>query len=72
MYHCKLNFYLAGRDQALWDTIRALPPLEGFSHSFLASDEPQEALAVQADVILADFRCMRSEEHTSELQSHLT
>ena len=65
MYHCKLNFYLAGRDQALWDTIRALPPLEGFSHSFLVSEELQEALAAQADVILADFRCMGPQDAAS-------
>jgi PAS domain S-box-containing protein len=33
-----------------------MPPLEGFTHDCLESDEPEAALAARADLILADLR----------------
>ena len=56
MYHCHVQFYLLGRDKALFDTIRAMPPLEHFSHAFSESAQPDAALCAAADVILADLR----------------
>ena len=56
MYHCHIRFYLVGRDRALFDAVRAMPPLEHFSHSFTESGSPDAALCNQADVIIADLR----------------
>jgi len=55
MYHCHIHFYLAGRQKRLFEYIKGMPPLEHFTHSFIESDTPQEALAARADVILADL-----------------
>lgn len=56
MYYCQLHVYCLGRRQELFDTVRAIPPLEHFTHTFSKSDAPDPALAAQADVILADLR----------------
>ncbi|MBD5160608.1 MAG: response regulator [Oscillibacter sp.] len=56
MYHCRLQFYLTGYRSSLWETARAMPPLERFTHSFAESGAPEAALAAQADVVLADLR----------------
>ncbi len=56
MYHCHIHFYLAGRQKRLFEIIKEMPPLEHFTHGFIESDTPQEALAARADVILADLR----------------
>ena len=58
MYHCHLRFYLMGRDSALFDTIREMPPLDRFSHAFVQTEDPDPELCAQADVILADLRGM--------------
>ena len=56
MYHCHVQFYLLGRDRALFDTIRAMPALERFSHAFTESESLDAALCAGADVIVADLR----------------
>ena len=56
MYHCQIRFYLLGRDRALTDAVRAMPPLERFSHVFSGSAEFDVALCADADVIIADLR----------------
>ena len=56
MYHCRLQIYLTGRRRDIFRVIRETPPLERFSHVYLESDEPEAALAAQADLILADLR----------------
>ncbi len=53
MYHCRLRFYLTGCREDWAGIIRAIPPLEGFTHEFVESKEPEAALAAGADVILA-------------------
>ena len=58
MYHCRIRFYLLGRDKALLDMIRAMPPLERFSHDFTGSGPLDAALCSRADVIIADLRGM--------------
>ena len=67
MYHCHLTIYFAGCQPELQDTIQAMAPLEGFTHSFSASGAPDHALAAQADLILADLSAGESEEMTAEL-----
>ena len=56
MYHCHVTFYLLGRDKALFDAVRAMPPLERFTHAFTESEEPDDALCAKADVVVADVR----------------
>ena len=56
MYHCHLRFYLAGRRQGAFEPIKNMAPLDRFTHTFSESAEPEEGLAAEADVILADLR----------------
>ena len=56
MYHCHLHFYCLSHRQELPDAVRAIPPLEHFTHTVSQSSQPDKALAAQADVILADLR----------------
>ena len=56
MYHCRIQFYFLGRNRDLFDTIRAMPPLERFSHAFDQSAEFDAALCAGADAIVADLR----------------
>ena len=56
MYHCRLQFYLTGHRSPLWETAKAIPSLDRFTHVFVESDTPDAALAAEADVILADLR----------------
>ena len=56
MYHCHTIFYLAGEQSELFDPVRELAPLEGFTHELLESRKPEQALAARADVTLADLR----------------
>lgn len=62
MYHCQIRFYLTGHSGRIFDVIKEMPPLEHFAHEFLESDKPKETLAAAADVILADFREMETED----------
>ena len=55
MYHCHIHFYLAGSQKRIFEIIKEMPPMEHFTHGFLESDTPQEALAARADVIIADL-----------------
>lgn len=56
MYHCHICFYFISPDPELFAPIRALPPLERFTHTFLDSAQPRPELCARADVILADLR----------------
>ncbi len=56
MYHCHMQLYLVGPRSGIFETIREIPPLEHFTHTFLESEAPDPALAERADVILADLR----------------
>lgn len=55
MYHCHVNFYLSGLSHNLFEIIKKITPFENFTHEFTESDIFNEALAVKADVILADL-----------------
>ena len=56
MYHCHTRFYLMGRQRQLFEKVKKLPLLEGFTYEFLESDRPEEEFASRADVIFADLR----------------
>ena len=47
-----MEFYLINCQPQVLETIRRMPPLEGFNHSFLDSAEPRKDLLARADVIL--------------------
>lgn len=53
MYHCHLRFYLTGYQNSIFEVIKKIAPLEKFIHEFSESEEPDSALAADADVILA-------------------
>ncbi len=58
MYHCHIHFYLAGCGKAAFRVLKALPPLENFTHSIAESDGLEPALLEKADVILTDVSRM--------------
>ncbi len=58
MYHCHIHFYFIGQPCRVFEIIKEMPALEYFSHEFLESKEPEEALTVRADVIVADLQDM--------------
>lgn len=62
MYHCHIRFYLIGRQQELWEQIRAVPPFENFTHTFTESSRPEAGLLAQADVIFVDLLDMDVEQ----------
>lgn len=62
MYHCQIHFYLIGHQYTVFENIKEMPPLEHFTHKFMESEEPKEALAAKADVILVDIRKLNVRE----------
>ena len=46
----------------MFENIKEMSPLEHFTHEFYESDEPEEALAAKADVIMADIRNLNVKE----------
>ena len=55
MYHCRLQFYLIGPSCTAFDTIREMPPLAAFSHSFSFAASPEKASIQAANVILVNL-----------------
>ncbi|MBD5463478.1 MAG: response regulator [Lachnospiraceae bacterium] len=62
MYHCRIQFYLIGRQCRTFEIIKEILPLEQFTHVFTQSDIPEEALTEKADVILVHLQDMDVEE----------
>lgn len=62
MYRCHLQFYLTGYQNRVFEVIKEIAPFENFTHVFSESDEPDDAMAAGADVILASLRGMDDEE----------
>ncbi len=56
IYHCRLAVLLAGAPCDVFETVKAQPPLAGFTHVFSQSPalEPQEA--AQADLVMVDLQ----------------
>lgn len=52
MYHCHVHFYLLGRQCRMFEIIKGMSPLENFTHTYMESENVEEALAAKADVIL--------------------
>ncbi|MDE7331906.1 MAG: response regulator [Lachnospiraceae bacterium] len=69
MYHCRIHFYLTGHKSSVFEIIKAMPPLEHFTHEFMESASPREELAADADVILADLQDVDIRENLHTLIS---
>ncbi len=67
MYHCHVRFYLAGNPNQIFEIIKAMSPLESFTHEFLESEKLEGELAAKADVILADLRGQEAGEAVQTL-----
>lgn len=52
MYRCCIHIYLIGKANSLFETMKAMAPLEHFTHEFCESDVPSGAVSA-ADVIFA-------------------
>lgn len=52
MYHCHLDFYLAGSPCRAFDLIREIPPVKCFSHDFYESASPEADRLASSDVII--------------------
>ena len=62
MYHCHIQFYLAGTHCRVFDLVQEMSPSEHFTYEFFESKNPGSALAAQADVILANLQDMDVKE----------
>ncbi|MDE6844743.1 MAG: response regulator [Lachnospiraceae bacterium] len=62
MYHCHIHFYLAGCQKRTVETIKGIAPLKQFTHTFAYSDDFEETLAAEADVILLGLHEMDAGE----------
>ncbi len=69
MYHCHIQFYLAGSHCRVFDIIRRISPLEHFTHEFMESQKLDKALAAMADVILLHLQDMDVKESLRMLAS---
>lgn len=62
MYRCHIQFYFIGKQCRMFELIREMSPLEHFTHGFMESERPEEALTAKADVILADLQELNAKE----------
>lgn len=59
MYHCHTKIYLIGPSgRKFLPTLKAMPPLNGFSHEFRQTEIPDVSLISQANLILADWQSL--------------
>lgn len=58
MYHCHIQFYLVGVQDAIGESIKKIEPLLHFTHAFRESAEPEAEKAAQADVLIVSLRGM--------------
>ncbi len=69
MYHCHIQFYLAGHTCRTFEVIKETPPFEHFTHEFMESEEPEESMTASADVIVANLQEMDAKEGVRMLLS---
>ena len=62
MYHCHIQFYIAGRQCRAFEIIREMPALEHFTHQFAQSGGIEAASVKNADVIIANLEDMDVKE----------
>lgn len=69
MYHCRVEFYLAGEENRLFDLIKQMPAFERFTHKFYESKSFERNFAAKSDVIFIRLDKM-NEQEISSLISH--
>lgn len=69
MYHCHIQFYLAGGHNAVFESIKKTAPLEQFTHSFSESSGFETQTAAQADAL---FICLQGMDAAKTLQDILS
>ena len=62
MYHCHIQFYIAGRQCRAFEIIREMPALEHFTHRFVLSSGIETESVENADVIIANLEDMDVKE----------
>ena len=67
MYHCHVRIYYTGSQSHMSETIKNMIPLDAFDHEFTESENPQETLAAEADVIFADLQGMDAVKAVQDL-----
>ncbi len=67
MYHCHTCYYMITCQDELFTVLQQISPLPHFTHEYLSGDSLDEALAGQADVILADIRQTQTKETVASL-----
>lgn len=68
MYQCKVRFYMVGfKDVSIMETIKSMPPMENFFHSFFDGDEVDKVIAAESDVIFAHINDCNVREILSSL-----
>lgn len=69
MYHCHIHFYLAGRQNRVFEIIKESSPLMNFTHEFSESEKPVDDLAAKADVIIVNLQNLKAKEMLPALLS---
>ena len=62
MYHCHIQFYIAGRQCRAFEIIREMPALEHFTHQFALSSGIEAASVKNADVVIVNLEDMDVKE----------
>lgn len=70
MYHCHIHFCLVGQQSRVFEIIKEMSPLDHFTHTFLESDQVDDASVATADVILANIQNMDAEEALRALSAN--
>lgn len=70
MYHCHIHFCLIGPQSGVFEIIKEMSPLDHFTHTFLESDQVDDASVAAADVILANIQNMDAEEALRALSAN--
>lgn len=70
MYHCHIHFCLIGQQNRVFEIIKEMSPLDHFTHTFLETDQVDDASVAAADVILANIQNMDAEEVLQALNAN--
>lgn len=71
MYHCRVRFYLLGKQKRLFEVVREMTPLEHYRHEFSEGDWMDERLAAEADVLIAELNGTEWKENFQKLLSFM-
>jgi len=69
MYHCHVQFYFLGESKRIYEIIKEMIPLERFKHEFSESEQPDEKLISEADVVFVELGKMGGQEDLQKILS---